>query len=96
MNKVVDDINFVPTEVDKRPCSYNTNRFMVFYGDIIAKLWISLPFTYFQVDVLNTVDVCPSQLTWNAWVFVFYFEVICMHLKLKLSISSFFFFFTYT
>ena len=41
MNEDIDDIDFKLIKADEWPCSYDTNRFMIFYDDIIAKLWIN-------------------------------------------------------
>ena len=65
-NEDVKGIVFEPVKLDERACSYNTNKFVIFYGDILAKLRIDPLFTFFQVDVLNMISICPSQLTWNA------------------------------
>ena len=94
--EAIDYITFKLAQVDEQPCCYDMNKFMMFYGDIIARLRISPPFTFFEVDALNTNGVCPSQLTWNAWAFVLCFEVIYTHHRLNLLINAFFFFFTYT
>ena len=59
-------IDFEPMKLDERVCSYDTGRFIMFYEDIMVKLWMGPLFSMFQADVLNTVGVCPSQLTWNA------------------------------
>ena len=37
-NEDVQGIVFKPSKLDKWACSYDTNRFMIFYKDIIAKL----------------------------------------------------------
>ena len=63
----MEGIDFEPVELDERVYNYDTGRFIMFYGDIMVKLWIDPPFSMFQANVLNAVGVCPSQLTWNAW-----------------------------
>ena len=60
MKEEVKGMEFKPVEVDEWTCSYNTGRFIMFYGDIINQLRISPPFTHFQVSVLNSLDVHPS------------------------------------
>ena len=85
----VKGIEFRPIEVDKQSCNYDIGRFIMFYGDIIDRLRIGPPFTHFQVELLKVINICPSQLTWNAWAFILYFEVICIHLKIKPSLNLF-------
>ena len=38
INEDVEGIIFKPVELDERPYSYEINRFMIFYKDILAKL----------------------------------------------------------
>ena len=59
----VDGVEFEPTEADEWACSYNVGHFIMFYDDILNQLRVRLPFTHFQVSVLNSLSVCPSQLT---------------------------------
>ena len=94
MNEDVEGIIFKLVKLDKHPYSYDTNRFMIFYKYILVKLWIGPPFTFFQVDLLNRMDICLSQLTWNTWAFILCFEVIYLHLKLEPSAKAFLLFFT--
>ena len=91
----MEGIDFKPVELDEQACSYDTDRFIIFYGDIMVKLWIGPPFSLFQVDILNAVRVCPSQLTWNAWAFILCFEVIYLWLNLEPLAKAFLFFFTH-
>ena len=95
-NKGVEGLEFQLVKADKWACSYNTSRFVIFYGDIIDGLRINMHFTHFQVDVLNSINVCLSQFTWNMWAFIFYFVVICLNLKMDPMVDSFLFFFTHT
>ena len=61
--KAIDGIEFPSIKVDEWPCSYNINKFVIFNEDIITKSLIGPPFTFFQVNVLSTISVYPSQLT---------------------------------
>ena len=90
----VDGVELEPVEADERACSYDVERFVMFYGDILEQLRVGPPFTHFQVAILNSLGVCPTQLTWNAWAFILCFEVICIHLEIEPSPASFFFFFS--
>ena len=45
--KKVSGLEFELLEIDEWSCSYDTNRFIIFYSDIIVQLQISLPFTHF-------------------------------------------------
>ena len=91
----VDGVEFKPVEADEQSCSYNTDRFVMFYDDILEQLRVGLPFTHFQVSVLNSLGMCPTQLTWNAWAFILCFKVVCLYLEVEPSPESFFFFFSH-
>ena len=46
MNKEINAIEFQPIKDDERPSSYDMRKFIIFYGDIIDKLWIGLPLPF--------------------------------------------------
>ena len=53
----VEGIKFHLVKEDEQPCDYDTNKFIIFYNDIIDRLRIGPPFTFFQVEVLNALGV---------------------------------------
>ena len=65
MKEEVDIVEFEPIEADERACTYDVSCFMMFYDDFLDQLRVRPPFTHFQVSVLNSLSICPSQLTWN-------------------------------
>ena len=85
-------MKFNPIEANEQAYSYDTGQFIVFYGDIIDQLRIDQPFTCFQIGVLYSLNVCPTQLTWSAWAFSLCFKVVYLHLKVEPLPESFFFF----
>ena len=91
----VDGVEFELAKADEQVCSYDVAHFIMFYGDILDQLKVSPPFTYFQVQVLNLLGMCPSQLTWNVWAFILVFEVVSLHLEVEPSSEVFFFFFSH-
>ena len=91
----VDRVEFDPVEANERVCSYNVDRFIMFYDDILDQLRVEPPFTHFQESFLNLLSVCPFQLTWNAWAFILCFEVVSLHFKVEPSLEYFFFFFSH-
>ena len=90
----VTGVEFEPVEADERACSYDTERFVMFYGDVLQQLRVGPPFTHFQAALLDSLGVCPTQLTWNAWAFVLCFETVCAYLEVEPSPASFLFFFS--
>ena len=62
----VNSVEFEPIEANERAYSYDIDRFVMFYGNILDQLRVGPPFTHFQASILNSLGVCPTQLTWNA------------------------------
>ncbi|XP_045796475.1 uncharacterized protein LOC123890815 [Trifolium pratense] len=86
---------------DIRPCyegdavcdSPSTGECVCFtyvYYCTFLKLGVCLPFTDFQCEILNTLNVAPTQLHPNCWGFIRAFEILCGGLGLPLSTYSFF------
>ena len=95
MKEEVDGVEFEPAEADEHACNYDVACFIMFYGNILNQLRVGPPFIHFQVQVLNSLGVCPSQLTWNAWALILVSEVVSLHLKVEPSSKAFFFFFSH-
>ena len=95
MKEEVDSVEFEPVKADEQACSYDIGHFIIFYGDILNQLRVRPPFTHFQVNVLNLLGMCLSQLTWNTWAFILCFKVVSLHLEVDPSSECFFFFFSH-
>lgn len=78
----------------------------VFHGEDIAEgncfylylcflydMYVRLPFTRFQMEVLQYLNVAPSQLHPNSWGHIQAFGVLCQALGIKPSAKVFSFFF---
>ena len=96
MKEEVNGVELEHFESNEQACSYDVEHFIMFYGNILNQLRVGPPFTHFQVSILNSFDVCPSQLTWNALAFILIFKVVSLHLEVKPLLKSFFFFFSHT
>ena len=88
-------MEFEPVKANEWACSYDINHFIIFYSDIVNQLRISPPFTHFQASVLNSLSVCLTQLTQNAWTFILCFKVFSLCLEVEPSPNFLFFFFSY-
>ena len=60
MKEEADGMEFKTNKVDEWACSYDVSYFIMFYDDILEELRVRLPFTHFQVFILNSLGVCPS------------------------------------
>ncbi|CAI8614514.1 unnamed protein product [Vicia faba] len=80
----------------KRVCMSRPNgvqdEWFYFYARVLEDMFIRIPFIDFEVDVLKTVNVAPSQLRPNSWGFIKAFEMICEVLDVTPTIGLFFFF----
>ena len=47
MSEGVEGLKFQPIKTNEQACSYDTDHFIIFYGDIIDWLKISSPFIHF-------------------------------------------------
>src|ERR1051325_6025452 len=92
-----DDVILEPCETGEnvcmsRPKGVNTEWFY-FYVGVVEKLSIQFPFSDFEIDILRTMNVAPSQLRPNSWGFIRAFEIICQALLVAPTIGLFFSFF---
>ncbi|KOM50448.1 hypothetical protein LR48_Vigan08g127500 [Vigna angularis] len=72
--------------------NYPTDFFYV-YATMFKDLKVLLPFSDFQMGVLRTLNVAPTQLHPNGWAFMQAFSAICSGLALKPTPAAFLYFF---
>ena len=60
MNEEIEGLRFHLIRSNEQLCSYDMNQFIMFWSDIIDQLRMSPPFTNFQVNVLNLINVYLS------------------------------------
>ncbi|RDY05102.1 hypothetical protein CR513_11097, partial [Mucuna pruriens] len=75
------------TPTDHIPCTY-------LYDTLHSKLGVRLPFSHFERAVLQALNVAPTQLHLNSWVYVRAFELLCEDLKKAPTLGVFFWFYT--
>jgi hypothetical protein len=70
-------------------------HFFYMYTSVIEDFNIWFPFTPFEVSVLRTLNVAPSQLSPNSWGYVKAFQLVCLGLEIETPpVAIFFSFFT--
>ena len=78
-------------------CNHRSGpSWMWMYDVLIMKLGIRIPFTHFQVTILQQIEAASSQLHPKSWAMIWGFEIICEYLEMSPSPKTFFFFFTLT
>ncbi|KOM55427.1 hypothetical protein LR48_Vigan10g131900 [Vigna angularis] len=70
-----------------------TNDFFYYYSPPFYDLYLRLPLTTFQMAVLKTLNVAPTQLHPNSWGYMQAFVVVCQALAIKLTVALFLRFF---
>ena len=92
-----DDVILEPCGPKERVCILRpkgvSEEFFYFYPSILEDFSVRIPFTDFEVDVLKTVNIAPSQLRPNSWGFIKAFERICEVLHIVPTVGLFFSFF---
>ncbi|MED6218746.1 hypothetical protein PIB30_029324 [Stylosanthes scabra] len=68
-------------------------NFFYVYEVLFTKLRLRLPFTPFQVAILNKMNAAPAQLHPHSWIFVRSFELLCQSHGMTPMVSVFFYFF---
>lgn len=63
--------------------------FFFMYVFLFNKMYIRLPFDHFHMGVLRELNVAPSQLHLNGWVYMQAFEALCVTLHLTLTLTTF-------
>jgi len=72
--------NIAKVGVDERICSKareGSTSFIMMYEALFTRIGVYLPFTDFEIGVLNLLEVAPSQLHPNAWGFMKAFQKFC-------------------
>ncbi|KOM30005.1 hypothetical protein LR48_Vigan845s003300 [Vigna angularis] len=67
--------------------------FFYVYATMFKDLKVLLPFSDFQMSVLRTLNLAPTQLHPNDWAFMQAFSAICSGLALKPTPAAFLYFF---
>jgi hypothetical protein len=52
------------------------------YASVVENLNLWLPFTEFELGLLNALNVAPTHIHPNGWAFVKAFELVCLGLGL--------------
>ncbi|KOM56232.1 hypothetical protein LR48_Vigan10g212400 [Vigna angularis] len=89
-------VRLVACRGDGRVCYGRENapsEFFYCYASPFYDLYLRLPFTTFQMDVLRTLNVAPSQLHPNSWGYVQAFAVLCRALGIRPTVGLFLYFF---
>lgn len=63
------------------------------YLCLFYDLYVRLPFTGFQMDILRILNVAPSQLHPNSWGYIQAFGVLCQSLGIRPTTKLFLYFF---
>ena len=90
-------VSFAPCTKFDRVCFSRTDgageEFFYVYKALFTELRLRLPFSDFQVAILNKINAAPSQLHPNGWIFVRSFELLCQSCALIPTVPTFFYFF---
>ncbi|KOM53562.1 hypothetical protein LR48_Vigan09g222100 [Vigna angularis] len=89
-------VKLVACREDERVCHGRENspsEFFYCYGSPFYDLYLRLPFTTFQMDVLRTLNVAPSQLHPNSWGYMQAFVVLCRAIGIRPIVGLFLHFF---
>jgi hypothetical protein len=68
-------------------------HYFYMFSKVMENLSLTLPFTDFEIEVLNALNVAPTQLHPNDWAFVRAFELVCLGLGLEPRLGVFFHFY---
>jgi len=55
------------------------------YMEVLEEFGVRIPFTTFEMDMLNFLNVAPSQIRPDSWAFNHDFEILCEALNLEPS-----------
>ena len=80
-------------QVYMSPCAENEKVFCYMYETLVLRVKLKIPFLDFEHDVLNAINLEPSQLQPNSWAFIWVFEILCELLDIKPLVEKFFHFF---
>jgi hypothetical protein len=68
-------------------------HYIYMFSKVMEHLHLTLPFTNFEVEMLNALNVAPTQLHPNGWAFVRAFELVCLGLDLEPRLGVFYHFY---
>jgi hypothetical protein len=71
----------------------DASDFVMLYDCLFRDNWLRFPFSDFQVEILNRLEVAPSLLHPNAWGFINAFEIFCWANNWELSSNLFLYLF---
>lgn len=60
---------------------------------VVHNLWVFIPFTHFESEVITTINVAHSPITLNSWAFIRAFKIICRCLEVNPTIKILFYFY---
>ncbi|RDX67145.1 hypothetical protein CR513_54008, partial [Mucuna pruriens] len=63
--------------------------FIYLYETYILDLGVTIPFDSFEIDVLNVLNVTPTQLHPNSWAVMQVFKVVCRCLHMEPTTAKF-------
>ncbi|KAG2383986.1 uncharacterized protein HKW66_Vig0152510 [Vigna angularis] len=67
--------------------------FFYVYSYLFYDMYLRFPLNVFQMDVLKTLNVAPTQLHPNSWGYIQAFAVMCQALAINPTVALFFYFF---
>lgn len=70
-----------------------SGEYFYFYLGVIEDFKICIPFTYFESDLLKTLNIAPSQLRPNGRGFIKAFEIVCEAVNITPTLGLLFSFF---
>ncbi|MED6218740.1 hypothetical protein PIB30_029318 [Stylosanthes scabra] len=93
-------VSFLPCSLSERVCfstlhlqDHQNRDFFYIYEILFTNFGLRLPFSDFQLQILNTINVAPTQLHPNAWAFLISFENLCQSFRFAPTVAVFFYFF---
>ncbi|KEH25779.1 hypothetical protein MTR_6g034305 [Medicago truncatula] len=91
-----EDIVLAPCPPDENVCSMRpkgAKEIFHMYGAVLEEFGVRIPFTLFEMDVLNLLNVAPTQIHPNSWAFIRGFEILCDSLDMVPTAGVFFHFY---
>ena len=79
----------IPAENERICSDCGADKFGV-YEYVFKEMGLRLPFSDFQMSVLNHLDLAPSQLHPNSFAFIRAFELTCEYLNIGATLPLFF------
>lgn len=86
-----EDVMVLSCDVDERVCDQESasalDESFLMYMAVLEEFEVTIPSTTFEKDVLKFLNVAPSQIRPNSWVFIRGFEILCKALSLEPSVG---------